>query len=426
MRSVLDSIVTPRDWGPVPFGRLVERSRRAGRPDLQPLSVFLDEGVVPRASRTDNHNRLGSNLAKYLVVRPGDVVFNKLRTWQGGLGVSRYTGIVSPAYFVCRPSPRVNSRYLHYLLRSSPYLAEFTRVSKFMPPSQFDILWDDLRVLPILVPKIEAQTAIADYLDTETGRIDALISKKRRLIELLQERRRALITAAVDPDQHNDRVSDGEEPHGAAQVRDMSIRLKHVASVRTSNVDKLTEDAEIPVRLVNYVDVYYNERLTPELPLLKATASVTELARFSLHPGDVLITKDSETADDIGVAAYVESASPDMVCGYHLSIIRRRDVLAGRYLYYALTGNHARSQLSIDATGVTRFGLRSDSIRNLVVHVPSLSRQRAIADFLDTETARIDTLVAKIARTVELLQERRSALITAAVTGEINVDGSSA
>ena len=188
MRSVLDSIVTPREWDLVPFGRLVERSRRAGRPDLPPLSVFLDQGVVPRSSRPDNYNRLGSNLAKYLVVRPGDVVFNKLRTWQGGLGVSRYTGIVSPAYFVCRPSPRVNSRYLHFLLRSSPYLAELTRVSKFMPPSQFDILWDDLRALPILMPKVEVQAAIADYLDIETGRIDALISKKRRMNRLLEER----------------------------------------------------------------------------------------------------------------------------------------------------------------------------------------------------------------------------------------------
>ena len=195
MRSVLDSVVTPSRWELVPFGRLVERSRQAGRPDLPPLSVFLDEGVVPRSSRTDNYNRLGSNLAKYLVVRPGDVVFNKLRTWQGGLGVSRYKGIVSPAYFVCRPLPRVNSRYLHYLLRSTPYLAELTRVSKFMPPSQFDILWDDLRLLPILVPKTAVQAAIADYLDTETGRIDALITKKRRMIKLLEERR-ALVTLA--------------------------------------------------------------------------------------------------------------------------------------------------------------------------------------------------------------------------------------
>jgi hypothetical protein len=81
------------------------------------------------------------------VVRPGDVVFNKLRTWQGGLGVSRHLGVVSPAYYVCRPVPDIDSRYYHYLLRSAIYLAELTRLSKFMPPSQFDIAWDDLKTL---------------------------------------------------------------------------------------------------------------------------------------------------------------------------------------------------------------------------------------------------------------------------------------
>ena len=185
MTSVLDAIGLPPGWEFVPFGRLVERSREAGRPDLPPLSVFLDEGVVPRTTREDNFNRLGSDMAKYLVVRPGDVVFNKLRTWQGGLGFSRYEGLVSPAYFVCRPSTRAEPRFLHYLLRSAPYLAELTRVSKFMPPSQFDILWDDLSVVPISTPEIDIQREIADYLDAETARIDALISKKRRMLELL-------------------------------------------------------------------------------------------------------------------------------------------------------------------------------------------------------------------------------------------------
>jgi type I restriction enzyme S subunit len=172
----------------VPFGRVVDRSREDNRPDLESLSVFLGQGVVPRSSREDNHNRLGADLTKYLVVRPGDLVFNKLRTWQGGFGRSRHEGIVSPAYFVCRPSPGVDARYLHFVLLSSPYLAELTRLSKFMPPSQFDIMWDDLKHLPVPVPDLETQRSVADYLDTETSRIDALIEKKRRMVELLVER----------------------------------------------------------------------------------------------------------------------------------------------------------------------------------------------------------------------------------------------
>ena len=104
----------------MPFGRVVERSQESGAPDACLLSVFLDQGVVPRDSREDNFNRLGADLAKYLIVRKGDIVFNKLRTWQGGLGVSNYDGIVSPAYFVCRPRSISEPKYLHiYCVRKS-------------------------------------------------------------------------------------------------------------------------------------------------------------------------------------------------------------------------------------------------------------------------------------------------------------------
>ena len=113
------------------------------------------------------------------------------------------------------------------------------------------------------------------------------------------------------------------------------LRLKNVAEVITSNVDKLKSEYEIPVRLINYTDVYYGDRLTPDLPLMNATASASEIAKFRVIHGDVLITKDSETADDIGVAAFVESAADDLVCGYHLSRIRAQSSVAdGRYLFW--------------------------------------------------------------------------------------------
>ena len=197
------------------------------------------------------------------------------------------------------------------------------------------------------------------------------------------------------------------------------LRLRHIADVVTSNVDKLTSESEIPVRLINYTDVYYGDRLTPDLPLMAATASASEIAKFRVIDGDVLITKDSETADDIGIAAYIESAADDMVCGYHLSRIRVQDPVAdGRYLFWALTGGHARDQMSVAATGVTRFGLRADSIRDLLVRVPPVPEQRAIADYLDIETGRIDALITKKRRMIELLEQRMISLATRLVRGE--------
>ncbi|MHB1549974.1 MAG: restriction endonuclease subunit S [Vulcanimicrobiaceae bacterium] len=190
-----------------------------------------------------------------------------------------------------------------------------------------------------------------------------------------------------------------------------------MANIVISNVDKHSTDGEPPVTLCNYVDVYKNERITRDLSLMNATASLEQIERFSLLPGDVVITKDSETPDDIGVPALVTDAIPRLVCGYHLAVMRPKEgTLFGPYLLRLLQSDPARRYYSLFANGVTRFGLTQYAIRNLPVEIPSIDGQQKIADFLDRETAKADALVAKYERLIELLEEKRVALITQAVT----------
>jgi type I restriction enzyme S subunit len=189
------------------------------------------------------------------------------------------------------------------------------------------------------------------------------------------------------------------------------LQLKHLAAVSVSNVDKKSADGEIPVRLVNYTDVYYGDRLVPEMNLMKATATSRQVEAFRLCSGDVVITKDSETPEDIGVAAYVQRSADDMVLGYHLALLRPRREIDGRYLYWAMCSDDARGQLSTGATGVTRFGLRTDVIASVAVSAPSSPQQRVIAAFLDTETTRIDALITKKRRMIDLLLEHDHSLI---------------
>ena len=192
------------------------------------------------------------------------------------------------------------------------------------------------------------------------------------------------------------------------------VPLGYLADVRISNVDKKEKTDEVPVRLINYVDVYYGDRIVPELQLMAATASRSQIRAFRLNPGDVVITKDSESADDIGVPAYVERTASDMVCGYHLAIIRPRSKgIDGRFLYWAINSDDVRNQMASRATGVTRFGLRTDAIHQIKLRVPSHSIQRNIADYLDIETARIDALIARKRQLIRLLEERKSLLAEA-------------
>lgn len=193
-------------------------------------------------------------------------------------------------------------------------------------------------------------------------------------------------------------------------------RLKTLASVRLSNVDKKSREDEVPVKLCNYVDVYYNESITGRLDFMEATATPDQVRRFRLRTGDVVITKDSESWDDIAVPAVVAEEVAGVLCGYHLALIRPRAGVHGKFLSRAFSAIGPRDQFHLAANGITRFGLGGGAIRTGLFPLAPREEQQAIADFLDRETAKIDSLVAKKERLIRLLREQRTALITGAVT----------
>lgn len=195
--------------------------------------------------------------------------------------------------------------------------------------------------------------------------------------------------------------------------------LKLVAEVSFSTVDKKSVDGQVLVRLCNYTDVYYNDRISADMPFVEATATREQIARFSLRAGDVLLTKDSETAGDIGVSAYVAEDLPGVLCGYHLAIARpRAGAVNGRYLHWALKSSSSRGQLEVAATGVTRFGLRHEAVARMIVPTPVAAEQRAIADYLDGEAAKIDSLVSAKRRLISSVFARQDALVDAFVSSQ--------
>lgn len=194
-------------------------------------------------------------------------------------------------------------------------------------------------------------------------------------------------------------------------------RLEHVASYRTSNVDKKTEDHELPVRLCNYTDVYYQEYIrASDSGFMLASASPQEIVSFKLDVGDVVITKDSEDWTDIAVPALIKEAADDFVCGYHLGIIRPDSLTDPAFIFRAMQSVAVNRQLQVSASGVTRYGLPKPAVGEVLVPVPPLQEQRAIAAFLDRETANVDALIAKKQQLIERLTEYRTALIARTVT----------
>ena len=199
--------------------------------------------------------------------------------------------------------------------------------------------------------------------------------------------------------------------------------LKTIASYIVSNVDKVPSSVEQPVRLCNYTDVYNNEFISSNMDLMRTTATTTEIEKFRLLKNDVVITKDSESWDDIAIPSLIVDTADDLLCGYHLAILRPKpEELNGRFLFRCLQSKSIRLQLELSSTGVTRFGLPKGEIGKMLLPVTSLSEQQRIANYLDRETAQIDKLIKEKDRMLALLEEKRAALVSRAVTSGLDPD----
>ena len=202
----LDPSVPMKDsgagWMPtVPAHWLVEKIKyhlhlktQKNMSDRQVLSLYRDYGIVPKDSRNDNHNVTSEDTSSYRFVRVGDFVVNKMKAWQGSVAVSQYEGIVSPAYFVYEfIDESFDKKYFHYLLRNKSYTIEFMRLSGGIRVGQWDLPAEAFENTLVLIPPIEEQQQIADYLDKKCSEIDAVISDKQSQIETLESYKKSLI-----------------------------------------------------------------------------------------------------------------------------------------------------------------------------------------------------------------------------------------
>lgn len=162
--------------------------------DKQVLSLYREYGIVPKDSRDDNHNVTSEDVSDYRYVRVGDFVVNKMKAWQGSVAVSNYEGIVSPAYFVYEFSDDlINKRYFHYLMRNKTYATEFRRLSGGIREGQWDLPSEALNNTIILLPPLDEQQEIADYLDNKCAEIEQIIADKKSQIETLDNYKKSLI-----------------------------------------------------------------------------------------------------------------------------------------------------------------------------------------------------------------------------------------
>lgn len=390
----------PSHWTKKPLWSMFERIKDVDHPDEQMLSVFREYGVVAKDSR-DNINKTAENRSIYQLVHPGWLVVNRMKAWQGSVGISSLRGIVSGHYICFAPRHGEDPRYLNWLVRSTTYTNGYALLSRGVRIGQAEIDNDEFRLMSILLPGLEEQRAIADYLDRETARIDLLIEEQQRLIELLRERRADLISHSV-LDVTSERVRLRrlvdviDCAHVTAEFVDDDRRFP-VASIREC------QGATVDLSACNYTTAEFFEHL--------------RAANRAPRAGDLLFIRNVS----VGLVSVVPPDLPEFAIGQETVLLRRKSDVHPSYLRYALVGAEARHAIEGAMIGSTFRRINVSAIRSLPVPAPPLDEQRRIAAYLDEQTARIDRLIAEAERFIELARERRAALITAVVTGQIDV-----
>ncbi|MEV0386913.1 hypothetical protein [Nonomuraea sp. NPDC050643] len=398
------------------FGAAMQKiDERIPGVDLPLMSVSQTKGVVRRSELTDAPQRAES-LDAYKVCRKGDVVFNKMKIRSGAMGIAYEDGLVTYHYEVMRPRKGMDSRYIVHLMKSSWFTSELIARERGISAGgehggirTTEVPFTVLRTIDVLLPEINEQRVIADYLDRETARIDTLVGEQQRLIEMLRERRLAAVEEAV------------------SIVATRGARLKHVIrSVRQGwspqcyswPADGVETWAVLKAGAAN--GGRFRPTENKELPEDEVPRPDIVVTR-----GDLIVSR-ANTRELVGSAAVVEGDFPRlMLCDklYAFSLDESR--ADARFVVAVLGSRRWRDLIELEATGASNsmLNISQSDIVNLPMLLPPVDEQRRIVAHLDGETAKIDQLIAETERFLELARERRSALITAAVTGQIDVRG---
>lgn len=395
------------DTATIPLSGLAEVNPKVDLAGLRPNDLV---SFIPMADLREGGGWLQRQARPLKDVRSGftpfaegDVLFAKITPcMENGKG-AHAQGLVNRVGFgttelhVLRAKGSTASRFLYHWLQTSRVRC---RAVAFMGGSagqqrvQADF-FDHYRV-PRLDP--DSQTRIGSILDL----IDGAIERTQAEIAKLQQARTGLLHDLVT----NEIDSARTEP------------LVSTAAIRFSSVDKLTEHGEVPVRLCNYTDVYNNTYIDADMPFMRASASPAEIARFGLRVGDVIVTKDSETPDDIGVPAVVDSTALDIVCGYHLALIRP-DLASLDPLFLAMQLRHTRlaRYFGRQANGSTRYGLSTRAIEQAPILKLPVTEQNRRSDVLREH----DRAAAQVAMEAQKLWAIKAGLMHDLLSGEVPV-----
>lgn len=404
----------PAHWGVHNLRTLIKSRNERNQPELPLLSVAREKGVFVRSMTgdDDNHNVIPDDLTSYKVARAGNLVINKMKAWQGSMGIAPCDGVVSPAYYVF-DFRIANRAFGQALLRSKPYVAHFGQASDGVRVGQWDLSIPGMRQIPIVVPSEDEQAAIVRFLNHTNQRIERTIRAKRKVIALMNEQKQVIIHRAV------------------TRGLDPNVRLK------PSGIPWLGEIPEHwDVRRNGYVFKERNERGQKGLPVLivslrtgvtvgsetneagRERRLIADHTSYKLAcQGDIAYNMMRMWQGAVGVVPEQGLVSPAYVVAQPL------EGVSSSYYELLFRTVACKGEINRNSRGIVsdRNRLYWDDFKRLFLPVPPLDEQISIVENLTNQFAEIDLAINRTEREVDLLREYRTRLIADVVTGKLDV-----
>ena len=416
----------PEHWELMPCrGFVDERTEKNEDAACQSyLSLMANVGIIPYEEKGDIGNKKPEDLSKCKIVYQGDFVINSMNYGIGSYGVSAYEGVCSPVYIVLTPRQDVvEPGFAFRVFEDKSFQAYAQSLGNGILAHRCAIGWDDLKGIVVGIPSAAEQKSILIFLDRETAKIDALISEQKRLIELLQEKRQAVISHAVTKGLNpNAPMKDsGVEWLGEVPEHWEVLELKRLnmeGSSITYGIVQAGPHQENGVPYIRTSDMS-GDRLLLETCQRTSPEIDEAYARSKVSEGDLVIAIRATVGKTLEVPKELDGAN--LTQG--TAKFSPGERVTSGFMKLAFASSYSQAQIASIAKGATFLEITLDALRRLAFAVPPKDEARQITHYLSERCAVIDTLTTNSEEACSLLKERRSALISAAVTGQIDVRG---
>ena len=410
----------PEEWEAVRMKFLFRDVSVKNKPEEELLSVTQDKGVVPRTWVENRMVMPSGNLESFKYIQKGDFAIS-LRSFEGGLEYCHHDGIISPAYTVLKKKNGLVDTFYKYLFKSFSFISEI-QTSVVGIREGKNISYPELSYSLLPIPSQSEQTAIANFLDDKTAKIDRAIVQKEQLIALLKERKQIIIQNAVtkglDP---NVKMKDsgvewiGEIPEGW-EVKP----LRFIGSTQ-NGISAGAEYFGEGFPFVSYGDVYKNIELPVNVNGL-AKSTDGDRQNYSVREGDVFFTRTSESIEEIGFSSTcLKTIRNATFAGFLIRFRPNPKYLEPTFSKYYFSSKLHRAFFVKEMNLVIRASLSQELLKKLPVLLPPLAEQKLIAEYIETQSAKIDQVISLQQTLIEKLKEYKATLIDSAVTGKIKV-----